>query len=91
MFGLKRNRTSAMSFSVGAVPKNTRLNQVYARPEDEEAAFSLENGDHCIAPKGAEFSRSDPASDLTLIWVECGEKGKGWVLDGILDYSTVNR
>lgn len=91
MFGFRSSRKSSISFTVNGLPRRSRLSHVYTRPGDEEPIFELEAGDHCVAPQGPDHTRTDPASDLRLMWVECGEKGEGWVLDGILDYATVNR
>ena len=91
MFRFKSSRKSSLSFTIKALPRRSRLSHVYAAPGDAEPAFELEAGDHCIAPQGPDHTRTDPGSDLHLMWVECGDKGQGWVLDGVLDYATLNR
>ena len=91
MFANQEDQSASLSSSVGAVPHDTRLNQEFTHIGDEEPAFIVEQGDVCLCARGDEHNKTDPASDLVMMKVECLGKGSGWVLNGLLDYSTLNR
>lgn len=89
MFGFKRK--TRIGFTVGELPRRGRLDHVYARPGDEEAVFLLEKGDRCIAPGDEAHIHTDPASGVRMLWIECLDKGSGWVFDGVLDFAQIQR